>query len=230
MTYLKPLRAASALPAILALLLMTSCNKSEKRSISGKILQSCDYQQPLAGVALTLRYSEKSSGLGGAGRRFEYQTTTNEDGIFTFNFEEKAWDLDGGGSYGAELSVEGKLVLLGINSSDKHVGDVIHNFRREIELYAAISTRELNPDDSVFVNQEFIGVGNFSGYTDTIVAQLRNQVYSNHSRVPVFEETRQASISWQVRNDGQVIKNGRDNILVNHECDDTALGFFIIEP
>lgn len=211
---------------------ITSCSKKEQQHFSGRVIESCDNRQPVVEATVEIYFLEKGvPGLGGAtGRTFNYTTTTDESGTFNFHFKEKDWPaLLDAGTFGAELRVNNETVLSGISSEDSELGEIIREYRETIRLSASISASGLGDEDSVFIQENFIGRGNFANQQDTLQVRLCNRADPGNPDIPVFMESRSACLNWQIRRGDSVVKNGQFYQALEHTCDSIISATLTIE-
>ncbi len=147
-------------------------DKNLPRTITGRLLQSCNDSTPVANTELTLEYREFLS--------LQTQTTTtDEDGTFTFQFKAEDWH-EGGlyGPYFARLTTNHSFVIEGIKPQHKDVGTLFDDSeeRSLIKVLYKVDLTPLLMGDSLSVTGKRYSASYLPGViimgTDTAQAQL----------------------------------------------------------
>lgn len=174
---------------------------------------------PAAGVNLEFSYSSDPS-LSSMSKEpdgFTYTTTTNSDGRFTFEFEEKSWpstfvDDDLKGAY---ISLNNSTLMIRIEPGKTNVGNVYKKLPENIKGITSISFDGLSETDTVTINNNKYTYP-FQSTTDTFSILGLREPYGLRP-VQIYNDDLNAVYSWSISNNG-LIKEGLE-LFPAQNCD-----------
>lgn len=189
---------------VFTFILICSCSKTEQHEISGILYNNCHDMEPAGGVNLTFDYwkNARLSSLSKKSDGFSYTTTTNSDGSFTFEFEEKSWPTSFYEDYekGGYISNTNPLMIR-IPPGKTDLGNLYRRLPDRINAIVSIDFEGLSESDTVLINAKQY-LYPFQAITDTIRTSARSIYGDNVS--PVYNEKMNAGFIWQVFNNGLI--------------------------